>query len=163
MKIAYCVECAAPLKQENLTKYTCPNGHFFWNNPKLAVCLVLLKDNKVLLAKRALEPKKGLYDMPGGFVDYGETPEEAMHRELAEETGLSVETFEILDLQGHEYEENVPVCDIYFVSREWKGTPDPKDDVASLDWLPIDTIDSPQFAWKAPGLTDKIKAYLEQA
>ena len=59
-------------------------------NPALAVDAVIVKNEKILLIKRKLEPHRGRYALPGGFVEYGETVEAALRREVLEETGLVV-------------------------------------------------------------------------
>ncbi len=56
----------------------------------LTVDGVIIHDNGVVLIKRKREPFKGKYALPGGFVEYGETVEEALGREMKEETGLDV-------------------------------------------------------------------------
>lgn len=59
--------------------------------PQLAVSASIFRDGKVLLVRRAHSPGKGLYSLPGGRVEYGETLETALAREIAEETQLSVD------------------------------------------------------------------------
>lgn len=54
-----------------------------------AVSVALVRDDTVLLVKRALEPSRGLYAFPGGRVESGETSEAAARRELLEETGMT--------------------------------------------------------------------------
>lgn len=59
-------------------------------SPVLAVDGVILERGKVLLVKRAVQPFVGLYELPGGHVEYGETVEAAVKREMKEELGVSV-------------------------------------------------------------------------
>ena len=61
-----------------------------------AVCGVALKDNKVLLVKRAREPYKNTWMFPAGFIDYGEHPENSVIREIKEETGLNAKIIKLL-------------------------------------------------------------------
>jgi len=61
-----------------------------YKKPSLTVDGILVEDDKILLIERKKEPFKGLYALPGGFVEYGERTEEAIVREMKEETGLDV-------------------------------------------------------------------------
>ena len=60
-------------------------------NPALTVDAVIVTNKKIVLIKRQREPYRGQYALPGGFVEYGETVEAALRREVVEETGLVVE------------------------------------------------------------------------
>jgi 8-oxo-dGTP diphosphatase len=63
----------------------------FINKPVLTVdALILCDEDSIVLIKRKNEPYKGLWALPGGFVEYGETVEEAVIREAKEETGLDI-------------------------------------------------------------------------
>lgn len=65
-------------------------GFIFWNKPKPVVSIILHKDGKALMLQRAHEPFKAFWVLPGGFIGYEETPEEAIKREAKEETGLEI-------------------------------------------------------------------------
>jgi 8-oxo-dGTP diphosphatase len=59
--------------------------------PQLAVSAAIFRDDKVLLVRRAKSPANGLYSLPGGRVEFGESLHTALHREVDEETGLRIE------------------------------------------------------------------------
>ncbi len=59
-------------------------------NPALTVDGVIIEDHMIVLIKRSKAPFEGQYALPGGFVEYGETVESGLIREIAEETGLKV-------------------------------------------------------------------------
>jgi len=66
--------------------------------PIVGIGAVIVKENKVLLVKRAGEPGKGLWSIPGGLVEIGESIRDAVRREVKEETGLDVRVDEIADV-----------------------------------------------------------------
>lgn len=71
--------------------------------PQLAVSAAILRDGKVLVVRRAREPARGLYSLPGGRVEAGERLTDAVVREVREETSLAID---VLDLAG--YREALP-------------------------------------------------------
>ncbi len=64
-------------------------GFVRYENPLPVVVAVAVKDGQFLLIKRGIPPKKGMWGCPSGFVETGETPEEACLRELKEEAGVT--------------------------------------------------------------------------
>src|SRR3989304_4831608 len=60
------------------------------HQPRVAVGVVVVKNSSVLLVKRGREPSKGLWSVPGGLIELGETLEDAAQREVREETGINV-------------------------------------------------------------------------
>ncbi len=65
-------------------------------NPALTVDGILMEDGKILLIKRKNPPFRGKYALPGGFVEYGESTESAVVREIQEETGLKTEVVRLI-------------------------------------------------------------------
>jgi len=61
------------------------------HRPQLAVSAAIFRGPELLVVRRAQSPAKGFYSLPGGRVEYGESLAVALHREVAEETGLSIE------------------------------------------------------------------------
>jgi 8-oxo-dGTP diphosphatase len=160
MKLRYCTECAAPLQQRDSTEYVCAKGHEYWNEPHASACVAVLRDDEVLLARRRIEPRKGTYVLPGGFVDFDETPYEAARREMREETGLECTELDLLEVHTIRYRENEASLSVVFHARRWYGTPEAGDDAAALVWRPVGFVESDEFAWHIPGLADKLRALL---
>lgn len=65
-------------------------GYVFFHNTAAAVAGIIELNDSIVLTVRAGEPGKGLYDLPGGFIDYSETQEEGLRREIREELGVEV-------------------------------------------------------------------------
>jgi 8-oxo-dGTP diphosphatase len=74
-----------------LTSKPALNDRLYPERPILAVSLAVFRQGRVLVARRAREPLKGLYSLPGGVVEIGETLREAALRELGEEVGVKAE------------------------------------------------------------------------
>ncbi|MDO8503110.1 MAG: NUDIX hydrolase [bacterium] len=76
---------------------TCPKcGFIFWGNPKPVASLLIVQDGKILMIQRSQEPLKGYWCLPGGFIRWFETPEQALIREVKEETGLNAKITRII-------------------------------------------------------------------
>jgi NAD+ diphosphatase len=104
---SYCPRCGQKAfsrkKPGLLTCSAC--GLVFYLNTAAAVAAILRDDEgRILLTRRAGEPGKGLLDFPGGFVDPGESAEDALRRELREEIGLEPETLLWFGSLPNEYE-----------------------------------------------------------
>ncbi len=88
----YCPLCSKKLilkVVEGRKRKVCSSCGWVWyNNPLPSVVCFLKKGNKVLLIKRGVEPGKGKWALPSGFMEQEETPEQACLRELEEETGI---------------------------------------------------------------------------
>lgn len=88
----YCPSCASPeidVYMKNAIKCEAC-GYIYFHNTAAAVAAIVEIGEKILLVKRAKEPKAGFYDLPGGFVDYKETIGEAIVREVREECNLEI-------------------------------------------------------------------------
>ena len=77
----------------------CKKIHY--ENPKPTATLICIFKNKLLLVKRAVEPAKGLWGLPGGFMELNETLNEAAARELKEETNLQGTVKQVLSTCSH--------------------------------------------------------------
>jgi ADP-ribose pyrophosphatase YjhB (NUDIX family) len=71
---------------DEISRSVCDHcNHVVYDNPKIVVGSVVLHDNKVLLCRRAIEPRKGYWTVPAGYMELGETPQEGAIREAREE------------------------------------------------------------------------------
>lgn len=105
--------------------------------PLLTVdCVAIDSDGRVLLIRRGRPPFEGAYALPGGFVDVGETVEEACRRELMEETGVKAAKLELVgvysdparDPRGH-------TVAVAFLTRVRRPKANAGDDAAAVEWV----------------------------
>jgi ADP-ribose pyrophosphatase YjhB (NUDIX family) len=114
-----------------------------WVNPAPAVGLAVLEGGKVLLSRRAGQPKQGFWDLIGGFMEAGETPDEALHREVKEETGCALEGLDVRAVAPGTYDGR-PTLNFLATGR-LVGTPKAMDDSLELAWHPLAKL--PTMAW----------------
>jgi ADP-ribose pyrophosphatase YjhB (NUDIX family) len=108
--------------------------------PYLAVSAAILRDGKVLIVRRARKPALGVYTLPGGVVEAGETLEDAVRREVREETALDIEPVAlaghreviIRDAQARTERHFVILC---FASRWLSGEPQLNDELDEARWI----------------------------
>ena len=95
--IRFCPLCAgalrrAPVPPDLREQAVCDAcGFVFYLNPKVVAGTIPEQDGRILLTRRSINPGRGLWTFPGGFVDFGESVTDAAMRETFEETGLKVE------------------------------------------------------------------------
>lgn len=93
----FCSNCAAPLARrvppgDSLPRYVCDQcGEIHYQNPKLVVGAVAEWEGRVLLCRRAIEPRYGYWTLPAGFMENDETAGDAALRETLEEAGARIE------------------------------------------------------------------------
>jgi len=79
-------------KGDNRMRYVCANcGTIHYQNPKMVVGCLPVWEGKILLCRRAIEPRKGYWNLPAGYLENGETVEDGALRETREEAGIHVE------------------------------------------------------------------------
>jgi NAD+ diphosphatase len=138
----HCPKCGQPLpdraQPNSVSCPACGFLHFF--NPTVAVAaFVKAADGRILFIRRAKEPGKGRLAPPGGFVDFDETAEEALRREIREEVGVELESIRYLCSAVNQYPYRgvtYPVLDLFFVATVADGQrATALDDVESCLWL----------------------------
>lgn len=149
--ISYCGHCGLPLTKQDDTHHICANGHIVYNNPRGAVCALILNENRteVLLGVRGVEPRKGYLDPIGGFMDYGEDALECVTREVQEETGLSVDVLGIIGAYTSLYLPDLTTTSVTYVCSITGGNMKAADDVAEVKWIDIQNPPQPdECAWE---------------
>jgi NADH pyrophosphatase NudC (nudix superfamily) len=118
----YCPQCRAlsPEFLDNKQIHCSSCGFTYFHNAAAAVMCILVYGSKILVAIRNKEPAKGLLDMIGGFLDHGESAEQALIREVKEELGIEISQFTYLGSSTNEYlYKNVlyQTCDLIYLSE----------------------------------------------
>ena len=152
----FCPKCAAPLEERDIHHQVVPActdpscGYLFWQNSKPCTCAVIVNErDEILLCVRAFDPDKGKLDLPGGFLEFGEHPHDAIHREIKEELGVEIEIGSLLGFVMDRYDtDEVATLNIPFLAKIVAGTPTPADDVAAVRWMRLEKIDRGQLAFR---------------
>ncbi len=148
----FCPRCGAQLELRPETA-TCPacGSHYYANSAPTVGALCEDEEGRLLLVRRAVEPAKGKWDTPGGFLEEGEEPREGLKRELREETGLEIEPVEFFAAVTDVYGDGDDAQSI--LSLNWTATvtdgaearkaATPADDISELHWFPPGELPSP--------------------
>ena len=135
-----CPRCGTGLEHGEGT-VSCPScGLQEYANPAPTASALVRDGDRLLLARRAGEPGKGLWDLVGGFMDEGEEPLETLRRELREETGCEVEVGEFLGGLPDRYGDDGIWTINFYWEATLRGEPQPGDDVAELAWFPREEL-----------------------
>ncbi|MGC9974072.1 MAG: NUDIX domain-containing protein [Gaiellaceae bacterium] len=134
-----CPRCGAELVVEP-TSATCPGcGSRYYANSAPTIGALCEDDlGRLMLVRRAIEPRRGKWDTPGGFLEEGEPPLDGLKRELREETGLEIEPGEfvgsLVDIYGDGPDAPF-VLSLNWTARIVGGTPAASDDISEIRWF----------------------------
>jgi len=148
----HCPKCAAALTP-GPNPLVCPACGFcyFFNPTVSAAAFVFDSGGRTLLLRRAKEPAKGLFGIPGGFIDFGESAEVALHREVKEEVGIEVTDVKYLGSCPNLYAYRgvtYPVCDLVFTATAVNPEAvQSLDDVAGYEWRGLDEVAEDELAF----------------
>jgi 8-oxo-dGTP diphosphatase len=157
-----------PRKVDERDLLVCPAcGWIFYNNSAPCVGVIVVRAvckgqeasscptmAEVLLVKRAVEPFKGYWDIPGGFLESGEHPADGARREVLEETGLLIEPTEVtgfyMDAYGPEHEPTLNIC---YLAKVVGGEEKAGSDAEGMEWFPMDELpERIAFSWERGAL-----------
>lgn len=139
----YCPQCATPLADETrygkVRRICAACGYVRFSDPKVGVIALIAANQQVLLVRRGINPEKGKWALPGGYMDAGEMPEAALRRELREEVGLEVGPLRLLEIYplvgAHEATLGIVLA---FAGSSADGSnpaPEANDDVDAASWF----------------------------
>ncbi|MEI6387664.1 MAG: NUDIX domain-containing protein [Spirochaetota bacterium] len=156
----FCPGCGlrAP-RWSDAKKVDCPRcGFTLYMNVASATACLITRRNELLLTVRERDPGKGLFGLPGGFVDPGEGAVAGLARELFEELGLTVAEERLVFLfsfpNRYPYKGIVyDTCDLFFQLElsDSEGEPRAGDEVSSLLWRRADSVRPEEMAFDSMG------------
>ncbi|GBC60220.1 DNA mismatch repair protein MutT [Desulfonema ishimotonii] len=160
----FCPRCGSEqFKNRNTKSFICDQcGFEYFHNVATAAAGIIEIGNQIILTRRARNPKKGMLDLPGGFVDYGESAEEGLRREIREELNLDIREMAYLTSFPNIYwYKNVKynTLDMLFVCKT-NGIKKirPQDDVADFHFISPWQIAPKQIAF--PSVRKGLQHYL---
>lgn len=152
----YCPHCGSSHFEESTVKSKqCRNCGFeyFCNQSSANVAFILNRRGELLVERRKNDPGKGMYDLPGGFGDIGETAEAGVIREVREETGLEVTSTRYLFSLPNVYFYSgmeIHTLDLFFLCRVAdESVLRAGDDASSCSWMPLDEIHTEEFGLRS--------------
>ena len=148
-RLRFCQRCGTPLEtrpvhfdRDRLHPTCLACGFVVFSDPKVAVLAVIPWEGGILLGQRTQNPGKGRWSFPSGFVDRGEPLEEALLREVWEETGLRVS---IAGLVGVYSSRGNPVVVVAYAAEPVGGSLVEEDDLSGLRGFPTEQL--PEMAF----------------
>lgn len=148
----YCPKCGSnKFTENNFKSNKCGSCGFiyYFNISSSTIAIIINEQKELLVATRAHEPVKGTLDLPGGFVDLDENGEEAVVREVKEETGLDVTELKYLFSIPNKYmysDFEVQTLDLVYLCTV-KDTSNMKadDDVSNLQFIKLEDLNPDLF------------------
>ena len=136
----YCPRCGASATRAGGRSTCSACGFEVWAASIPGVQGLAVDDaGRVLLGRRQADPGRGLWDIPGGFLDEGEDPVDGLRREFSEETGLDVEIEEFLGIWIESYAGRFVHCATWIV-RPVSGDLVAGDDLVHVEWFAPDRL-----------------------
>ncbi len=148
--VNYCPRCGVRLVQDERfgkRRPVCPAcGYVHFYDPKVAAAVFIQDNGRLLLIRRGVDPERGKWALPAGFVDYGEDPRQTAIREAREETGLEVRITRLVDVFYSRRELGASIIIVY-AAEVIGGTLQPLDDAEAARWFAPDEL--PELAFES--------------
>lgn len=137
----FCPACGSQTKENDIHGRQRPQctscRHIVYFDPKVAAIALIIRDGRILLAQRANDPGKHKWGLPGGFVEFGEHPRDATKREVLEETDLTVDIGDVIDVF---HTSGGTTITIAYHAEIIDGIPRAGDDAEALGWFSREDI-----------------------
>lgn len=147
---AYCPRCAAPMHTAPVMdkpRRVCPAcGYVYFTDPKVGVGVAVVEAGKLLLVRRRMNPERGKWSLPAGFIDQGEDPRATAAREMLEETGLVVTIGEVIDVFHNPPGQGGASIFVLYSGRRTGGELQAGDDADAVDFFTFDELPELAFA-----------------
>ncbi len=144
----YCGEIIIKKYEDNVQRDFCPVcNSFFYENPLPVVSSILESSRQILLVKRDRAPSKGLWCLPTGFAEAGESIEQAALRELQEETGIKGKIVKLLDVDSYKSSFYGDLLFLTFVVQQSGGKLCAGDDCSQARFWPVNKL--PPLAFRS--------------
>lgn len=144
----YCGEIIIKKYEDNVQRDFCPAcNSFFYENPLPVVSAILESSRQILLVKRDRAPSKGLWCLPTGFAEAGESIEQAALRELEEETGIKGKIVKLLDVDSYKSRFYGDLLFLTFVVQQSGGRLCAGDDCSQAKFWPVNKL--PPLAFRS--------------
>jgi ADP-ribose pyrophosphatase YjhB (NUDIX family) len=147
----FCPSCGSALSSRVLDGHRrrlCPScGFIHYLNPTPAVGVLILRAGRLLLVRRKYPPYPGLWSMPAGFMEYGESPEQCAVRETKEETGLRMRVGRLVGVYSGRDDPRTHAILIVYRGTVLSGRPRAGDDASEIGWFTVGRL--PRLAFRA--------------
>ncbi|HEY85992.1 MAG TPA: NUDIX hydrolase [Chloroflexi bacterium] len=144
MEFKYCPLCATELITQALfgrERQRCPNCRWIhFRGPKVGAGTLVERNGKVVLVKRGVNPGKGLWCFPSGFMEIDEKPQAAAAREFKEETGLDIRITGLVDVFHYSADFKGPGIMVLYKGEITRGDPKAMDDVVEIAFFGPDEL-----------------------
>lgn len=156
----FCSHCGGPVQKrvpagDHFARLVCDEcGRIHYRNPKVVVGCIPVRENRIIMCRRAIEPRLGYWTFPAGFLEIGETASEGAAREALEETGVEVEIQSLLAVL------DIPqVGQIYMTyrARARAGQPHPTEESSEVVLMREDEIPWDEIAF--PSIYESLKFF----
>ncbi|MCW3039777.1 MAG: putative ADP-ribose pyrophosphatase [Solirubrobacterales bacterium] len=151
MDFRFCPGCAVPLIRlpsgTDAGLLGCPHGHYIhYANPAVTAFAFIEDDGRYLALRRAHAPELGDWDLPGGFIEAGEYPDDAIRREILEETALTVSGLRVFGAWTGQYGEGGKwTVDIAYHCQREAGAVVISDEKSQAMWVTLEDFPAPAF------------------